>query len=383
MSVIQQWVKSLTEFLCMFVLFMYIIDHYGAPVDFDKIQPISAALERHQEILRRNEVVGEHMKDIKEGLTSVEELIGNGLGAGQGGGNSNGEPPMSIDEILDFLNKFIANLHERFIGHTDENGEFHDHKKYSYENVWKLFFDYADEVLYPWDQEYLKRMPRRRDDGSIFLSVATYRDENCLNTLTGAFEKSHNPELLNVGLIQQNCVENCKSGILDGKGRTDFVEPDPDCHKLFCESEIGRPHCEAGRIRAMHINEPESLGPYFARYLASKLWYGENWYMQIDAHMFFLQDWDKISIEMLKAAPSKKPVISHYPPPEEYDFSKSEWKAAPRLCGPVFAHMDLENQIIRLEGSYNYDAVQLKTPRFAPFIAAGYFVAFGDFVRDV
>lgn len=54
----------------------------------------------------------------------------------------------------------------------------------------------------------------------------------------------------------------------------------------------------------------------------------------------------------MKAAPSKKPVISHYPPPEEYDFSKSEWKAAPRLCGPVFAHMDLEDQIIRLEGSY-------------------------------
>lgn len=31
----------------------------------------------------------------------------------------------------------------------------------------------------------------------------------------------------------------------------------------------------------------------------------------------------------------------------------------------------------------NYDKLQLKTPRFAPFIAAGYFVAHSDFLREV
>ena len=106
-------------------------------------------------------------------------------------------------------------------------------------------------------------MPKRRDDGSIYLSIATYRDKYCVNTIKGAFEKSHNPELLNVGIIQQNCVENCRSGILDATGRTESVPPDDDCHKIFCESDIGRPHCEAGRVRAMHINEPGKKLSYF------------------------------------------------------------------------------------------------------------------------
>ena len=282
---VKRWTLHITQFLALFALFMYISDNYGAPVELDRIQPMSAALERHQYLLRHNDVIGEHMKDIKEGTLNVHDVMGQADAENQRYDEGSELLPMSIEEILDFLNNFIANLHQRFIGHVDKNGVFHDHKKYNYVDVWKLFFDYADEVLYPWDQEYLKRMPKRRDDGSIFLSVATYRDENCLNTLTGAFEKSHNPEMLNVGLVQQNCVENCRSGILDPTGRTESVPPDPDCHKLFCESEIGRPHCEAGRVRAMHINEPESLGPYFARYLASKLWYGESWYMQIGMSM--------------------------------------------------------------------------------------------------
>jgi hypothetical protein len=50
------------------------------------------------------------------------------------------------------------------------------------------------------------------------------------------------------------------------------------------------------------------LGPYEARFFASKMWYGEQWYMQTDAHMTFAQDWDATSVKMLLAAPSKKPV---------------------------------------------------------------------------
>jgi hypothetical protein len=81
------------------------------------------------------------------------------------------------------------------------------------------------------------------------------------------------------------------------------------------------------------------------------MWYGEQWYMQTDAHMTFKQDWDAISVEMLKAAPSKKPVISHYPPSHMTDLEKMAKDSASRLCGPIFATSDLESQIVRLEGA--------------------------------
>jgi hypothetical protein len=166
------------------------------------------------------------------------------------------------------------------------------------------YHDYTVKTLYPWDREYLSRMPPRRDDGSIFLSLATYRDENCYNTIKWAYDKAKYKDKLFVGLVQQNCHKDCKSGILVGGG-TEDVPPDDDCYKLFCENE-GKEVCARGQVRVLNIDEPESLGPYAARYFASKLWYGEQWFMQTDAHMTFAYHWDATSIEMLQRAPSAK-----------------------------------------------------------------------------
>lgn len=279
--------------------------------------------------------------------------------------------PMNLHEITNYFTNFLHTLHEICV----------KHKRATFQEIWQSYHDLAVRTLYPWDRDYLSRMPPRRDDGSIFLSIATYRDENCINTLTWAYEKAKNPDKLFVGLVQQNCEANCRSGVLEG-GRMTDVEPDEDCHRVFCESDLGRKYCENDQIRALHVNETESLGPYAARYFASKLWYGEQWFMQIDAHMTFLQDWDHISIEMLQNAPSKKPVLSHYPPSDTQDLVKLQSRPAPRLCGPIYADSDLEAQIIRLQGQ-GVDSVKLKYPRFAPFTAAGYFVAHSQFLSEV
>ena len=54
----------------------------------------------------------------------------------------------------------------------------------------------------------------------------------------------------------------------------------------FCDGPMGQ-YCD--HLRVLRINESESLGPAMARYFASKLWHGEAFYMQIDAHMFFAE----------------------------------------------------------------------------------------------
>ena len=100
----------------------------------------------------------------------------------------------------------------------------------------------------------------------IFFALLQKSDENCFNTIKGAYEKSKNPDKLFVGLVQQNCVKNCRSGVLADLTKVD-VEPDEDCHARFCESDAGREHCEAGRVRALHVDEDESLGAYAARYV--------------------------------------------------------------------------------------------------------------------
>lgn len=328
----------------------------------------TSAMPGRLRVLReKHQIIGERLAEIKAGKETVEEIL---HAANRHDVDSIvDKPPMELEEIKTYLENWLHTLHAT-LGHV---------KRATYEGIWQAYHDLTVKTLYVWDREYLSRMPPRRDDGSIFVSVATYRDENCINTLNWAYGKAKNPEKLFIGLVQQNCHADCMSGILEG-GKTEPVEPDEDCRLAFCEGEH-KAYCD--NIRVLDVDEPESLGPYAARYFASKLWYGEQWYMQIDAHMTFKQDWDAISIEMLQAAPSKKPVISHYPPSHLADLEAMAKQPASRLCGPIFAASDLESQIIRLEGASKYDMIKLDTPRFAPFTAAGYFVAHSDFLREV
>jgi [Skp1-protein]-hydroxyproline N-acetylglucosaminyltransferase len=213
--------------------------------------------------------------------------------------------------------------------------------------------------------------------------VASYRDENCLNTITQAYSHAQFPDKLNIGLVQQNCVQDCMSGVLKNQ-ETEPVEPDEDCYQLFCESQVGKPHCEAHRVRVLKVDESESLGPYTARYFASKLWNGESWFMQIDSHSTFAQGWDADSISMLQNAPSEKPVISHYPPNTEgLNFRDEAQQPARRICDATFSDFDLDSQIVRLEDNEPWDNEKLDIPRFAPFIAAGYFVAHSGILKEV
>jgi hypothetical protein len=189
---------------------------------------------------------------------------------------------MKLSEIKDYLEEWLHTLHKTLqrSKHATAGG------------IWQAYHDLTLKTLYVWDQDYLSRMPRRRDDNSIFLSVATYRDENCINTLNWAYQKAKNPSNLFVGLVQQNCNQNCIGAETD-EGEFEQVGPDEDCYEAFCK---GYMNAYCSNIRTLEVDEPESLGPYAARYMASKLWYGEQWFMQIDAHMTFAQDWDARSV---------------------------------------------------------------------------------------
>ena len=319
---------------------------------------------RLADLISQHKIIGDNLQYVSEGTETVEEIIHgkiiNRNIVESGSVTAVETEPMTIEEITTFLSSFLHTLHDTCAAI----------KKATHREIWQAYHDLAVKMLYPWDRDYLTRMPKRRDDGTIFLSVASYRDENCPNTLKWAFEKAKYPERIFVGLVQQNCYDHCRSGVLEG-GRMEDVPPDIDCYKEFCNA-----HPEyCNQVRILHVNETESLGPYAARFLASKLWYGEPWYMQIDAHMTFAKDWDEDSIVMLKNAPTKKPVISHYPPGHTANLDTMKNFPGSRLCGGVFADSDIEGQIIRLEGSQGFDRTVLNVPRFSGFTAAGYFVA--------
>jgi len=284
-------------------------------------------------------------------------------------------PPPEMSEIIKNMTIFLGTLNKKYIHIKKEQKNPVD--------IWNIYFELAEKMLIPLDLQYKGSTiyPVRSDD-SVFVSMASYRDEYCPETLKSMYLKAEHPDKVFTGLVLQNCLSHCRTGVLDHAGTIKDTEPDIDCYKVFCESDEGKRHCAEGRVRLLFINETESLGPAQGRYFASKLWYGEQWFMQIDAHCTFAKGWDTEMIEEYNSCPTKNPkrILTTYPPsPDDPNW---EHQKGLRICDPLFASSDIESQIVRLEGSMQFDHED-KGPRFAPFIAAGFFFTHSSFLADI
>lgn len=132
--------------------------------------------------------------------------------------------------------------------------------------------------------------------GSIFISIASFRDPDCSNTIRNLIEKAARPEQLSFGVCNQ-VIQSL----------------DQDC--LL-------PATIAPSIMIDEVDASLSRGACWARSRIQQLWRNEDYYLQIDSHMRFVQDWDEILISMLKDCPTQKAVLSTYPlsftPPDTY-----------------------------------------------------------------
>lgn len=279
-------------------------------------------------------------------------------------------PVASVAHVIKTFERYLQELHAEF-----DKVVVGDNPEITAEEVWEAFVALTQEHVLPLDTEYAPPDVDPSGD-TTFISMATYRDENCPNTLTEAFKHANKPEGLYVGLVEQNCYSDCRTGVLKDMSIRD-APPDVDCVKTFCDGEMGK-YCD--HLRVLRINESESLGPAMARYFAAKLWHGESYYMQIDAHMFFAENWDLELKKMMAVADRPNPIITNYPPPDGWKWERT---VGLRMCEGYFTEPGIEAQIVRLEGSREFESTEPATPRFAPYIAAGFFFTSGQFVVDV
>ena len=128
---------------------------------------------------------------------------------------------------------------------------------------------------------------------TIFVSIASYRDDECKDTVYDMFEKATNPDRIYAGVVQQN-----------KEGKEDCFE---SCAK--CKARKA-----SGHIRVKEFKHLDAKGPTFARFEASKLWENEQYYLQIDSHSKFQPGWDEIVIAEIEATRDPKGIIGGYPP---------------------------------------------------------------------
>lgn len=134
---------------------------------------------------------------------------------------------------------------------------------------------------------------------NIFVSIASYRDNECITTIENLYKNAKNPHSIFIGICQQNNIDIDSDVIYNIN------------HEYYDKYK--------NNIRIIRIPYYDAKGPYYARYLCSSLidFNNEKYFFQIDSHTSFVKDWDEILInmynEILEIGLSKKPIISYYP----------------------------------------------------------------------
>lgn len=183
---------------------------------------------------------------------------------------------------------------------------------------------------------------------TIFVSVASYRDADCIETVRALFDSAARPDRVFVGICEQN----------------------KDASEACVPGEFKWNH----RVRRLTIPHGEAKGPTYARYLCSTLFRGEAYFCQIDSHTRFVKHWDAKCVAMLKQCPADKPVLTHYP----HDMEQHGKTVAdvPVLCKSGFDD----------NGVLTFEAVSMapaKRPKPVPFTSGGFVFGPGSMLREV
>jgi len=158
---------------------------------------------------------------------------------------------------------------------------------------------------------------------TIFISIAAYRDPMCHTTIKNALEWAKYPSRLVFGVVEQN------------------AEGDLPCThtRRPCEDDPEQMLCKYGdNIRIDAVPAQQARGPTFGRHRADRMYNGEYFALQIDAHMYFVKDWDMQCIHQFEAAANDYAILSTYPSEAKGNVhhGKSSVRSTPGICKSSF-----------------------------------------------
>ena len=188
----------------------------------------------------------------------------------------------------------------------------------------------------------------------IFIQIASYRDPQLIPTIKNCLENAKNPENLVFGICWQH----------DEKENLDEFKND-------------------SRFKIIDVPYQESKGVCWARNAVQQLYNNEEYTLQIDSHMRFVQNWDEILIGMvkqLKKMGHKKPLLTGYVPSFNPENDPSERIQEPWRM--VFDRFIPEGAVFFLpETIPNWKSITSPVP--ARFYSAHFCFTLGKFSKEV
>lgn len=120
----------------------------------------------------------------------------------------------------------------------------------------------------------------------IFLSIASYRDPDLINTIKDAYKRADRPDRITFGVLFQGTKEEMNT---------------------FLSEAVGKMN-----VKYVHHNDTKGTG--WARNILTKdMLQDEEYWLQIDSHTRFIQGWDTKLIDLYNKI-GEDCLISAYPP---------------------------------------------------------------------
>ncbi len=207
-------------------------------------------------------------------------------------------------------------------------------------------------------EDWNKAGSKINGEETIYLMIASYRDFQCRETIASAFNKADHPERLFVGAVDQ--ISPGDIGCLD--------------LDIPCSENPNQTLCKyASQISVYRMDASYATGPVTARHIGDRMFRGQYFSMQMDAHCLFANHWDVNIITQWKSTHNEMAVLSSYMTDIQGSLDgngDSTRKTRPIMCNSYFE--GVEPQKYLRHGSQPEDyAVVRDMPQMQPFWAAG------------
>lgn len=141
--------------------------------------------------------------------------------------------------------------------------------------------------------------------GTIFVSIPSYRDKDCKNTIKEIFNKAIYPDRIYVGVFMQNSSNSEEMCMYPSRSSSETHSK-----QLYPVRQ--------NQIRYLSTDFKNAKGPLYARkQIIDKLYQDETFFLMIDAHTIMRENWDVDMIRMLEILRLKhmikNPILSSYP----------------------------------------------------------------------
>ena len=170
-------------------------------------------------------------------------------------------------------------------------------------------WDFLRKILYEalhydvrqWQDLLLRQEQMHTYDETIFVSIPSFRDPQCFDTIRSLWSNATQPHKIFVGVCQQNNEDDQDVGMM--------------VKDMF-------PSLYENNFFILRVDSGEATGPCLARELIENFLYNnQDFVLMIDSHTLFKADWDTRLVGEWKLTEDPKAILSTYP--NEYDSDHS------------------------------------------------------------